>query len=376
MLNNNIKILMIYIEPTPYIIDLLIQLETLNYADLDVIFIKNNYSQQWNLVLDEKSYSFLPMGLLSSIKLIRKKINTGNYSLIHLAGWGDKTLLFTLVYGWLKGIAIAVESDTPLSINTSFIKKAAKRLLMPRLFQLPSMFLPGGTEQKQYLKYYGVEEDRISVVNMTVDIKRIRSYLATHTIEKGRYGIIKDELVFLYVGMLEKHKGIIELITAFSIFYKNNKGVKLIVTGDGSLNYAVKNAAKLCPGIHHTGRLSGNELLDVYSSSSLFILPSRSESWGLVINEAMAAGLPVIVSERVGCKTDLVLNKETGIIVESESIIALTEAMEIMYKEDSKRELFSRNAKILINDWTKENEARRIKNAWEKLKLTIPIITI
>jgi len=111
-------------------------------------------------------------------------------------------------------------------------------------------------------------------------------------------------------------------------------------------------------------RLDGNSLLDMFAISTVLVLPSHFEPWGLVINEALAAHLPVIVSERVGCKTDLVVNKETGLVVEAESILSLQNAMIYIYENKSKRGQYSENTKRVINDWTKENEARRISASW------------
>ena len=88
----------------------------------------------------------------------------------------------------------------------------------------------------------------------------------------------------------------------------------LAVAGDGSLRAHVEAiAAKPDCRVTYLGRLSGDDVLRSYLAADLLVLPSLFEPWGLVINEAMACGLPVIVSDRVGCADDLVRPAETGL---------------------------------------------------------------
>ena len=98
-------------------------------------------------------------------------------------------------------------------------------------------------------------------------------------------------------------------------------------------------------------------------------MASSFEPWGLVVNEAMAAGLPVIATERVGCVDDLVVNGETGLVILAESTEILTDSMQYFLQNESLRHSMASNARNLIDGWTLENEANNIVSAWKKVSL-------
>jgi glycosyltransferase involved in cell wall biosynthesis len=293
--------------------------------------------------------------------------------LVHLAGWGHPLLLAARVAAWLRRIPVTMESDTPLPVGLPFWKRAVKRLLYPMLFKLPSRFLPGGSRQAAYLRHYGVAGEKISIAQMTVDVAVIMRHIdgidrAQRAKIRRDLGLPDDATVFLYVGRMEPHKGLQELIEAFGTLPQDVRSpAVLLLVGDGAMNEMLSRAVKANPRIRWSGRLSGLALLDAYAVADVFVLASRFEPWGLVVNEAMAAGLPVIATDRVGCVDDLALQSETGLVVPAESPDALADAMKSLLLDRPLREKMARNARSVIAGWTLENEAEIIVNTWKKL---------
>jgi glycosyltransferase involved in cell wall biosynthesis len=128
------------------------------------------------------------------------------------------------------------------------------------------------------------------------------------TVQEGaalrhRYGL-GPGLVVLYVGVLEPRKGIDTLLEAFQAL--PDQAARLLVVGGGSLASRVAQAARVDPRIVAFGPATQAALGPIYAAADLFVLPSRAEPWGLVINEAQANGLPVVVSDAVGAAADLV----------------------------------------------------------------------
>ncbi|MFS1563922.1 MAG: glycosyltransferase [Candidatus Arsenophonus phytopathogenicus] len=124
-----------------------------------------------------------------------------------------------------------------------------------------------------------------------------------------KYSYEKKEnltLTYLYVGRLSEEKNLSFLVEIF-----NERQEKLIIIGDGPEAYNLKRKAK--SNISFLGYINNKDLKQIYKSVDVFILPSKSEPWGLVIEEALTFGLPVIVSNKVGCKDDLVF-KKNGLI--------------------------------------------------------------
>ncbi len=362
---------MIYIEPTPYLLALVRRIVSCTDAPVDVLFIGANISQQWNLSLDGIPASYLPDGTIAACRCIARKLSSAKHSVMHLAGWGHPVLLGAMIVARLIGIPVAVETDTAIPIAQPWYKRVAKRLIYPIMFMLPAVFLPAGTRQERYLQHYGVPKRRIVVAQMTVDVAAIAKAVMAIRPEARRtlrsaLGIAPDECVFLFVGRLDPAKGIGVILEAFSLAFAKRGAVRLLIAGDGVLRGMVEMAAANWGRVRWAGRLAGEALIDAYATADVLVLPSVFEPWGLVVNEAMAAGLPVIVSERVGCVDDLVVDGKTGIVIDADSPLSLARAMMRLADDASLRQAMGAEARQRISNWTIEAEARIIVGAWHR----------
>jgi glycosyltransferase involved in cell wall biosynthesis len=128
----------------------------------------------------------------------------------------------------------------------------------------------------------------------------------------------------------------------------------LRIVGDGELLTQLKVAYNN-DNIIFTGAKKNNELYLEYQNADTFILPSLKEAWGLVVNEAMCSGLPVIVSNKVGAAYDLVEGKDTGFIFEVGNVEALINKLDTMYHNKVLRDKFSSNAlELMKSNWNYE----------------------
>lgn len=131
------------------------------------------------------------------------------------------------------------------------------------------------------------------------------------------------QLKYLCVGRLIDVKNIGLLIEEF-----NRNGKELTIVGAGNLEKNLKERAN--PNITFSGFIANEELGSVYQTHDVFILPSKSEPWGLVVEEAIYWGLPVIVSDRVGSSVDMVKDLGTGCIFHSNDMDSLHECINLM----------------------------------------------
>ena len=131
---------------------------------------------------------------------------------------------------------------------------------------------------------------------------------------------------FLYVGRVSKEKNLPILVDAFKKLCAGSGNVHLTVVGDGPYAQEMKDLLKETPATF-TGYLSGEPLCRVYASSDLFVFPSTTDTFGNVVLEAQASGLPVIVSD-LGGPCENMLDRETGIVVKSDDGAALLSAMQ------------------------------------------------
>ena len=279
-------------------------------------------------------------------------------------------LIGAMLMARLLGIRVVVESDTNAGRADDSWRGAVKKSLYPLLFRVPDRFVPGGTGQARYLANFGVTKDRVTVAQMTVDVEAIRRFCAqggegARSAARACWGLSMGEAVAIYVGRLEEHKGVHLLLTAFAAAGAQEKKLRLVIVGDGHLCSQVGAAAASDRRIVYLGRLSGENVLRAYAAADFLVLPSRFEPWGLVVNEAMGCGLPVIVSDRVGCAEDLVRDGETGLVVAADDEHALAAAMVQLARDEATRRRMGEAAEMLISGWTLANEARNLTTAWK-----------
>ncbi len=368
------RIVMVYIEPTPYVRGLIDKLRVVWGGPIEVYYITTDLSQPWQLRLDREHEGVLPTGFFAKIHALWLALTRDReHTILHLAGWGHPVLLGAMLMARSLRIPVAVESDTAEGRSDHSRRRRLKKLLYPLLFRLPSRFLPGGTRQARYLARFGVTQERMTVAQMTVDVCAIRRFCAkdraaVRSAARVHWGMSAGERIVLYVGRLEVHKGLLELLSAFGRVTAEEGGLRLAIAGDGSLRPRVEAvAANADRHITYLGRLSGDDVLRAYLAADFLVLPSLFESWGLVVNEAMACGLPVIVSDRVGCADDLVRHGETGLVVGAGRETELTAAIRQLARDAPARSRMGQAAESLISSWTLGNEARNIVSAWDEI---------
>jgi glycosyltransferase involved in cell wall biosynthesis len=169
-----------------------------------------------------------------------------------------------------------------------------------------------------------------------------------------RFGIDRAAFKFLYVGRVSREKNLDALMTSFLAFLDSGRQAQLVVVGDGPY---LKELVHRCrrPEILFTGFLHGEDLARAYAGADLFVFPSTTDTFGNVVLEAQAAGLPAIVSDRGGPQ-EIVLPGRSGLVVDTEDPAALTAAMVRLFE----------NAALVA-----EMSARAVENArrhgWELL---------
>jgi glycosyltransferase involved in cell wall biosynthesis len=166
-----------------------------------------------------------------------------------------------------------------------------------------------------YLRHVGVKDEKI-----------FKSVQAVFDIQKSPHKEVqqtnKDIITILSIAYLEDRKGIDNLIIAFKTL--SNANTKLVIAGDGEIRQKLEAMASGNENIVFAGYVDGVEKRDLYEAADIFVLPSHFETWGLVVNEAMHYGLPVIITNAMG-STDLI--DGNGIIIPAGDTDALVQAL-------------------------------------------------
>ena len=173
-----------------------------------------------------------------------------------------------------------------------------------------------GTYNKQYYLKAGLSEEQLTTAPHAVDNNRFMDgadeYEKKAVEERMQLGIPEDAIVFLYAGKFYGIKQLDLLIETFQLV--KNKNTRLILVGNGEEENALKQLAKKDPRILFIDFKNQTEMPWVYRMGDVFVLTSKTETWGLSINEAMACGRAAIVSDGCGCAPELIIEGETGFI--------------------------------------------------------------
>ncbi|MDL2323427.1 glycosyltransferase family 4 protein [Bacteroidales bacterium OttesenSCG-928-A17] len=161
---------------------------------------------------------------------------------------------------------------------------------------------------------------------------------------------------FLAVGRQIERKNFIVLLNAFYLFRKNNPDstYELVLVGDGPERKELEKRVpeEIKNKVHFFNFKEQEELREIYQRASVFILPSLSEQWGLVVNEAMAAGLPVIVSKQCGCASSLVSENQNGFLFnagDTEQLVAVLQKINKL--KDLELKNMGKKSQEIISQW-------------------------
>jgi glycosyltransferase involved in cell wall biosynthesis len=187
-----------------------------------------------------------------------------------------------------------------------------------------------GQRTKEYLVQLGASEANIVVPCVAPALPH--DYDASKVLAQyGRQsGTTFDPPRFLYVGRLAPEKGLLDLLGAFAVVRAKMPGAHLDVIGEGGLRAALVDCLRelgLADAVTLRGTMSLGDIVPQYSSSVALVLPSHREPWGLVANESLSYGCPVVVSDRCGCGPELVIDGVTGYVFAAGDVEALTAAM-------------------------------------------------
>ena len=272
------------------------------------------------------------------------------YHLLHAAqfdafmvfGWNYKSAIQAIRACWQHNIPVLMRSDsqlqTPRSWLTSVVKFLPYRYFLPRL----GTHLYVGQRNKDYLQHYGVAGDQLFFTPHFVD----STFFARHAEEaetaglplqmRSEFGIPHDAFVWLYVGKFIAKKRPADILRACLEVFSTPQGanVHVLIAGDGPLRTALELMARPHrQRIHFAGFRNQTQMPAVYRASNALILPSDGrETWGLVVNEAAACGVPALVSDAAGCGPDLIEPGRTGCTYPVGDIRALVRHMLALQK--------------------------------------------
>jgi len=284
------------------------------------------------------------------------KIFSRDYDIFFVGGYGYPSVLMSLALLRVlrKPWVMLIDGISPLKLmKGNFLIEKIKKLLISGA----NAYSANGTVGIKYLELYGISSEKIFNQYMTVDVDyfmgKSKNLVKCRFETRQKYNLTEDCIVVMYAGRLIEDKGVQDLIEAVKNLKDENINIKALIVGDGTFKSDLKRKSEdIKSDIIFTGHIKPEELYKYYYASDIFILPTYSDLWGLVVNEAMACGLPVIVTDAAGCSLDLVRNN--GIIIKKGDVNGLYSAIKNLIENDIHK-VYGKNSLRIIKNWKYEN---------------------
>lgn len=287
---------------------------------------------------------------------------------ILIYGWGYHAHLNALRY-FKNKIPVFFRGDSTLLDERKGIQNWCKYLFLKWVYKHVDQAFYVGTHNKAYFKKYGLNDGQLSFAPHAIDNDRFAAQKNDDAILlRQRLGIHDNDILILFAGKLEDKKSPILLIDAFLSLEKI--GIHLLFLGNGILEIPLKAKAENKRNIHFMNFQNQSGMPSVYQACDLFCLPSKGpgETWGLAVNEAMACGKAILVSDKVGCAVDLVKENYNGAIFKSECMRDLVNSLDELTQSKKTLQEYGRNSMKIIKNWNFLKIAEAIEN---KLNETI-----
>ena len=363
---------------SPYRIPLFNTLAHDESVDLHVIFLAETDStlRQWRIYKEEIKFSYqvLPAwrmrwggyNLLLN-RGVAQALAAANPDVILCGGYNYIASWQALLWARAKKLSFLLWSESNLQDLRG--GHAIVEFLKRRFLRMCTGFVVPGRSALEYLRAHRIEEARIVVAPNAVDneLFRANAAIARTNAASLRRELELPERYFLFVGRLVSEKGAFDLLSAYAKLDASlREHVGLVFAGDGeSRRLLERQAASIAPGVvRFAGFVQREELAQYYALADALVLPTYTDPWGLVVNEAMACGLPVILSRAAGCASDLLRDDETGLLIPPRNVEALARAMRLIAEQPEIRASMGARAGQYIRSYSPEAWAKAVAGAF------------
>jgi glycosyltransferase involved in cell wall biosynthesis len=261
---------------------------------------------------------------------IDEAIGRGHFDAFMVTGWGVKTYWQAVMACRRRNVSVLIRGDSQLPARRRPALRLAKELVYPRLLELFDGFLYVGRRNRDYLRHYGLAERRLFFSPHCVDNDSFASRAeAERQARRDRGGGEAAPKSVLFAGKLVERKRPFDVIRALALAAGQGCRAEAVFVGAGELEDSLRReaASSGVPAIFH-GFQNQSRMPSLYAAADLLVLPSdHQETWGLVVNEAMACGVPAVVSDAVGCGPDLIDAGRTGAVFPLGNTTALAGAI-------------------------------------------------
>lgn len=287
---------------------------------------------------------------------------------LFMTGWAWSTAWIGLAAARLFRIPILMFGDSSFVPDETSERSQLRAGVMRTLFGTISAFMIAGVFNAEYYRHYGAEPRRFFPMPWAIDNERFAGASRFGPGERAalrrRYGIAPDRMVILFSAKLIQRKDPMTLMTAYAAM-KHRDRASLVFMGDGVLRpqleaYALEYGLR---DIHFTGFVNQTEIPRHYAMSDVFVLPSAFDPRATVVNEAMACGLPVVITDRCGPAGDIARDSDNAFVFQFGDAVTLAERLDRLTADPELRLRMGRRSRTIISSWDYETGVRGVLEA-------------
>ena len=357
------KVLVVSSYPAPYRVGVFKELT--KYYDLETYFdtcVNENRNKDWFCKSGE--FVFYVLNNKEAKKKFRKALlNIRKYDFVLAYDPVRKPTMLVIFLCRLLGIPYYINSDGAILRKNIF-----RDLLKRFLYSGASAGFSSGNSATNYFKYYGLKDNQIFTHNFTSlvkeDILDVPVKLSEKQELRNQLGL-KDIKTVISIGQFIPRKGFDVLLKSW---IELDKKAQLLIIGGGDDRQLYEDfiTTKGLQNVKLIDFMSKDELFKYYCASDIFVLPTREDIWGLVVNEAMAVGLPVVTTDNCVAGLELIDEDVNGYIVPVGDAKSLAEKLLLLVEDEEKCNYISENNIKKIQGNTIENIAERHHEAIQK----------
>lgn len=316
---------------------------------------------EWDIpLLEGYDYQLQPGGGPKNNRALQKAVLGFRPDAVLIYGWNPPGH-FSLMRFLKKKVPVWFRGDSTLLDERPGLKKWIRRAFLTFAYRYVDLAFYVGTNNKAYFLAHGLREGQLVFAPHAIDNERFfdspdRGYEEKAEKWRKELGIMPDDFVVLFAGKMDENKAPDFLLDAVCLVNKKRKlTIHLVLAGSGILEKKLRDVGKALHYIHFVGFQNQSQMPVIYRIADVFCLPSRSETWGLSVNEAMACGRSIITSDKVGCAVDLIASEKVGQIFTSMDLLELVNAISLLCSRAKSASRFNPFSAEKIRDWSYEN---------------------
>ena len=252
------------------------------------------------------------------------------FDAVLVQGWYRKSFLQTIFAAKRLGLPVLARGDSHIMTPRSNLKRGVKAFIYPAFLRLFDAALYVGKRSKDYWIHYNYPAARLFFSPHCVDTEWFSSRATVNSRERvrNRLRIPLNTIVVLFAGKLLPFKRPLDIVAAATVMKSLGHEISVLVAGAGPAEAEMKIAAqKAGISTHFLGFCNQTEMPELYAASDILVLPSEHETWGIVANEALACGRPIVLADTVGAAPDLAMDNVAGRVFPLGDISALANAL-------------------------------------------------